>query len=447
MKMRFLPDLPIATQKEDVLGFTRFVESIRNAICHTGTPFVYGVLGDWGSGKTSILRLLQNRLIDDFNNRSFPFVPIWFNAWLYENEANIVYPLLYAIKRDFEQRVGSMTDRKEFRKNFLQVVITSALALTDLGLRVATKHFTGEALKLKDIEDHFKMAKEHPDQLEGVLNNWADEVTKLNEAFQMLLTTYARDLATIQNEFTEEDVKFVILIDDLDRCMPSTAIALLESIKNYLSVRNCIFVLGLNPKIIYQGIRLKYQGLEIEGREYLEKILNYSFQVPEPTPKQLVEFAKLRLNDLLLEDEKREQFRSCFEGFGEYLNSSRFSNPRKIKRILNRYLLFISRFETADEYREKYENRIVIQLIIIAEYFPNLFQLFLGSNRYDALYQLKDVLSGHIRVKDFDDRFGSSIGPLYSQLLQTGALCDFTGIDNNTFLQVAREVFHISQSL
>src|SRR5580704_16123143 len=104
MKMRFLPDEPIVSYDEDLLNSREFVELIRMATYNTEAPFVYGVLGDWGTGKTSILRLLEHQFNLDLHAPQlgrFPFVPIWFNAWEYENETNVVYPLLYAIKQDY----------------------------------------------------------------------------------------------------------------------------------------------------------------------------------------------------------------------------------------------------------------------------------------------------------------------------------------------------------
>ena len=121
---------------------------------------------------------------------------------------------------------------REFKKSFLQVVATRALALTDLGLRVATKHLTGEALKLEDIDKQLKAVEENPGGLEGILNKWADNVSELRGAFETLLDVYASEI----NKNAKDEVRFVILIDDLDRCLPDTAIAILEGIKNHLTV-------------------------------------------------------------------------------------------------------------------------------------------------------------------------------------------------------------------
>jgi hypothetical protein len=424
MRMRFLPDEPIEDGLQDLLGFRDFVELIQSSIYNTEAPFVYGVLGDWGSGKTSILKLLKRRLEQDLENNAQAFVPVWFNAWQYENEANIVYPLLYAIKHDYGERIGPLDEAKEFGKRFFQVVATSALAVTDMGLRVATKYLTGEALKLKDLSEHLAAVQEHPGELERLLGGWADQVANLHKAFEILLDTYATELAALHPEFVREDIRFVILVDDLDRCLPDTTIAVLESIKNYLAVPNCVFVLGLNPGIIYQGIRIKYRGLEVDGRAYLEKILNYSFYIPEPALARIAEFAADQLEALVLDDAERERYGWLFKGFGQALQDCHFTNPRKIKRILNRYLLFLSKYEE----RFKAYNANIVRLIVLAEYFPRVFQLFL---EHPTAVQTITARLGKVGELDFDiegfeKEYGVAIAADYPQLSRMGKLFDLS---------------------
>jgi hypothetical protein len=78
-------------------------------------------------------------------------------------------------------------------------------------------------------------------------------------------------------------------------------IALLEWIRNFLAVDGCMFVLALNPHVVNQGIKTKYNNLDVDGRECLEKILNYPFYVPEAGEKDLEEFARQSLTRLLAE--------------------------------------------------------------------------------------------------------------------------------------------------
>jgi signal recognition particle GTPase len=58
MKFRFVADEPIDRDDLDDLGFSPFVARIYAALADTATPFVYGLLGPWGSGKTSVQKLL-----------------------------------------------------------------------------------------------------------------------------------------------------------------------------------------------------------------------------------------------------------------------------------------------------------------------------------------------------------------------------------------------------
>lgn len=409
MKMRFLPDKPIETWVQDQFKLGGFVDQIRIAVEYTETPFVFGVLGDWGTGKTSVLNLLKDSFNTVKSDKTY-FVPIWFNAWHYENEASIIYPLLYAIKKDYEKRVVVFNTAKDFGKGFLKVVAASTLAVTDVGMRMASKKLIGEAITLEDLKGHVNDVLDRPSEVEKVLNDWADQITTLNEAYQSLIDSYATDLG-IKENIDKENIRFVILIDDLDRCLPQTAVTVLENIKNFLAAEKCVYVFGLNPKVVYQGIRAKYQGLEIDGREYLEKILNYSFYVPKASVDDVYSFAVNSLKALLPVSE-RALHQKRFDAFGSVLKEARFSNPRKVKRIFNHYLLFLDRYTSE---LDKYYMDNIVKLIILAEYFPNVF-LALGND--SSRRRLVSIGASEFKLKEFEDMFGISLENSYRQLVK-----------------------------
>ncbi|MBO9308530.1 MAG: hypothetical protein J7551_01970 [Chloroflexi bacterium] len=255
--MRFIADEPISNSSEDLFQFSQFVDLIESAVRATEAPFVYGVLGDWGTGKTSVLRLLEARFRDERGAiRRFPdgkeiFVPIWFDAWKYENEAHIVYPLLYAIKQQYERDVPR--DRKDaIKAAFQTVVATSLLAVGQVGLRALLKSLTGGAVNPRLLEESLKQVREAQEstlnEVDAVLSGWTDSVSNFASAFSELLSTYATELV---GRADAHRVRFLILVDDLDRCLPETTIGILESIKHHLSVPNCIFVLAINGRVIY----------------------------------------------------------------------------------------------------------------------------------------------------------------------------------------------------
>lgn len=433
MKMRFLPDTPIKSVTDDVLEFGPFVELIEQSLKNTEPPFVYGIVGDWGTGKTSILQMLREKLTIGLDRQRI-FIPIWFNAWKYENETNIIYPLLFAIKTQYEQ---DLKDRatETFKKNFTQIVATSVLAVSDIGLKATTKYLTGQGMGVSDLHEYLETVQSHPDKVEQAFTGWANEVNKLEKAFRDLLNTYAKDMANA-TQVSPDIIRFVILIDDLDRCLPETTIAILEGIKNYLAVdpeniqdelnacNRSIFILALNAKVVYQGIKAKYKGLDIDGREYLEKILNYSFYIPEPALDRVKIFATQRLNDLLVDNQDRGQLEVYLAEFGQVLEASKFNNPRKIKRILNRYLLFLSRYESHIK-TKSFNLASVVRLIVLAEYYPVLFNLLYSNAKPQDVI---DNIHHHTRYTSLGETYDLAIPTTYPPLFSLKALFELKSL-------------------
>ncbi|MCE7948748.1 MAG: hypothetical protein DYG88_15095 [Chloroflexi bacterium CFX4] len=444
--MRFIADAPIAHPDHDLFDFKGFVDLIENAVRGTQTPFVYGVLGDWGTGKTSVLRLLEARFRATDNKHEIMrlpdgkeiFVPIWFDAWKYENEANIVYPLLHVIKQQYERDVPQ-EKRSNIQAAFQTVVVTSVLALGQVGLKALLKTLTGGAVDLKTLEDSLKQVRENQRKaandgaLAAVLSDWADSVGKFADAFEDLLQTYAKEIV---GEADAERVRFLILVDDLDRCLPDTTISILESIKHHLSVPKCIFVLALNGRVVYQAIRRKYGGEGIDGREYLEKILNYAFYVPEiDLDKKTMDHFVQKQRFVLVgqTDYKRE-----FDDLSTALAESKFNNPRRIKRILNRYLIYLQRRQ-ADVHLPN-----TIRLLLIAEYFPLLFQLYMRLGK-QASERISELLNGKTAVRDFEATYGISIEQIVPQMRYMEKLFDLPTQNEQVFNKQIREIFEITR--
>ncbi|HEX6903296.1 MAG TPA: P-loop NTPase fold protein [Thermoanaerobaculia bacterium] len=437
MRMRFLPDEPIQKHEADLLGLGEFVQLIQMAVEDTTPPFVFGLLGDWGTGKTSILHLLA----DSFAPR---FVSIRFNAWLYENEANVVYPLLHAIKKSYEENVPQRVQEENFLRSFTRVASSVAVSLADLGLRVVTKKTTGESLSLKDIAENIERVEAEEDEpIEKILGKWVDEVNNLQSAFQQLLEVYTQEYSQ-SRQIPASEIRFVLLIDDLDRCLPESALSLLERIKNFLAVPPCIYVFALNPRTVYRGIQIKYQGLEIDGREYLEKILSYSFYVPPPAPQKVAAFASSRLAELIAETDNKNRFEPHFATFGETLERCGFLNPRKIKRILNRFLLFLSRYEVE---LAKFDLSNVVRLLILAEYYPELFRFTIEGG--PALADLRALNNEEFKVKAFEEKTGVSLGSIYLELRRMHALFNLTdplpAEEKCSLAEQAKKVFSIAR--
>jgi KAP family P-loop domain len=211
-----------------------------------------------------------------------------------------------------------------------------------------------------------------------------------------------------------EDVRFAILVDDLDRSVPETTLAVLENIRQFLAVRRSIFMLALNAHIVSEVFPAKHGVPPDDGRAYLERILDFTFSVPEPAPERVRPFARER-RETLLEDSdpaQRPALQRGFDDFGQVLENCRVSNPRKIKRILNRYLLFL------DGLVEQLERCCLpnfVRLLTLAEYEPALLEAFLPDSEKTRL-ELMKVGTPEFSIPAFEAAYGVHMRVTFPQL-------------------------------
>src|SRR5690349_4131490 len=81
----------------DALHFERYVEPLTQIISNdiTDTPFTVGVFGRWGSGKTTLMHMIEAALETKAATSAREYTVVWFNPWLYQSEENLIVPLLH----------------------------------------------------------------------------------------------------------------------------------------------------------------------------------------------------------------------------------------------------------------------------------------------------------------------------------------------------------------
>ena len=84
-KFKIIPDGPITDfKKPSSLDFNKYSKSLANIIKNSPPTFSVGVFGGWGTGKTTLMRMIKDELSKDHN-----ILPVWFNAWRYEREEHL----------------------------------------------------------------------------------------------------------------------------------------------------------------------------------------------------------------------------------------------------------------------------------------------------------------------------------------------------------------------
>lgn len=297
----------------DYLNFGYMVNLVANIATNRDlSPSTIGLYGDWGSGKSSLMKLVQKKIEekypkDEKKKDTVKTLCIEFNGWLFEGYEDTKTSLCGAI-------LDALADKKRFSKEVtdyakelikkidvnkilgkgvkygLDLFLSGGIGiLTDLSLSslLSTIKSNAGEVQAKDIEEILSMLKKN-DKTRTEIKNFRNE-------FKDLL-----------NKSKVENV--VVFIDELDRCLPDTVLEVFEAMRLFLFVEGMSFVIGADERLIQYSIKSKYKevpgnNLDI-GKEYLEKVIQYSLYIPQLTRAEVNQYLACLLLKQTLSDEK-----------------------------------------------------------------------------------------------------------------------------------------------
>ena len=330
-----VPDVPIATSDDDASGLNvaDYANALAKFIEATETPMTIGVQGDWGSGKTSLLNLVQAII-----REKFPIV--WINTWQYsqaEDSKGLPLAVLFGIIHQLRQTVG-----EQKRKDLFEKGLKAALNVAGKFLESQTGLEVSGALEADQIETIFKRF---------------DAVTQLKEEFAEMVRATAESSKVPGN-------RVVVFIDDLDRIQPARAIEILEIFKVFLDVPNIVFVLAVDYAVVMKGLKEKFgvSAEELGGRSFFDKIIQVPFQMPHHSGEKVQTYIKS------LFDRVRAQWDDAdIKRIVEILEQTTGTNPRTIKRLVNILnLLLIVLDEEKHTFDDAVANKAMIVLGLVA---------------------------------------------------------------------------------
>ena len=312
----------------DALDRGPLIREVGEAIAHCTPPQVFGVHGDWGLGKTSFLHQVQWYLTGDCPQQSEEAVKmakknaagiepgrhkqtirtIWFDAWRYQNEEAPVVALLHEMRAQLSS--PSLT-----RSKIAPVVMRGALL---------------------SIEDLTKKIGFQYSKFQQASREW--DVRNLATALPShTLREHLRDAINQLWPETEDgsaSPRLAVFIDDVDRCDTEAAYRLLEGLKIYLNLENCVFVLAMNQDVIESAIGSRMRGaaddsaVKARAGAYLEKLCQNVWRLP--AVRQPHELLRTLLRKTVPDDDIRRWVRRAVRD-----QRCLPPNPRRIKGLAN----------------------------------------------------------------------------------------------------------------
>jgi energy-coupling factor transporter ATP-binding protein EcfA2 len=350
--MKLLSDNPAS---DDTLGLGNTADLLSQVVLTADPPFTLGLFGEWGSGKTTLMRMVEGRI--RASNRK----TVWFNAWKYDGKEIIWNALIQAIfysMRD-DPEVKGEKDKEAFRSK----VGHAAISLAKYAAKVGTRFIPGGIVKEEDV-----------DKIVDTLS--ASNATSDDFEFINKFESHFDDLV---REFTGGKGALTIFIDDLDRCLPDNAIAILEAVKLYLDRASCVFVIGAEVGIIQEGITLRYgANSKLSARDYIEKIVQLPFMMRGIQSRNALSLLAINndMNEFVENDLAKLMIAEATS-----------NNPRRLKRYVNTLLVL----EALTGALDLQQRLILSKILLIQMRFPDLYYELLRDE--DVAYRLSKILS------------------------------------------------------
>jgi predicted KAP-like P-loop ATPase len=278
-----------------------------------GAPISVGISGGWGAGKTSLVRMVEARLRMAANPDENTYVVVTFNPWLYQDFEGARSALLQLVGDEVLRLAAKSEPLAKKAKRLLKRI--NLLRVAQLGGEAAATLYTGipfgsmgkAVLKVGEFLGISEQGEDADAGDKKDKDDKKDDDDIIRQAEPISLPNEIQAFRDALEELLEElTVTLVVFVDDLDRCLPKTAISTLESIRLLLFLKRSAFVIAADNDFIRGAVQVHFEGTGIStdvATNYFDKLI----QVPLHVPRLGVNEAKAYLALLLME-------RACREG-------------------------------------------------------------------------------------------------------------------------------------
>ncbi len=393
--MSYVADKPIEKADEDLLGRSDFAKQFGKSICEYDSKdgLVIGLYGKWGSGKTSIInmaiseipvveaqkienekwysrvykrikKIFTSQKAEEENQNHNPIV-IKFSPWNYSDKNNLISLFFNELKNklgvakgeDNKEKIGKAISQYSDIIDVLSFIPVAGPAIAPI-LKTISKSKGAELM----------------------------ETPSLNEAKEKLCKAL--------EDFNH---KIIVFIDDIDRLTTPQIKDIFQLVKQVGDFPNIIYVLTMDREIVCNALS-EYHN--IDGDEYLKKIVQVSFEVPEIDKTTVHQILRDRLNDIVHKNKDEEEFENnkYFETVLENCVNPYVNNIRDVNRLLNAF-----RFKYGALWKEtSFVDLLAITAIEIFE--PKLYRWIIDNRNFICRGTINDSLHRSTDKSDYIKR-------------------------------------------
>ena len=402
-----IPDKPLDADKRNEVKFGHELisKTLEQIIDRTITPFSIGLYGGWGSGKTTIVDLLKDDL--NANNK---VKTIYIDLWKFENDSlrrqiilktaeELDPSLVKSLKEKIYFSLSENKDKTTF--NWKRIVVSVLLFLIKIGVITLLVNIFIKNL-LTSLFTVF-ISKYAIEEITKGFNHF-DKSLFLNDVVM------TRDRLSEPEEFECEfkniikrssKEKIVFILDNLDRMSSEKAVEVLSTVKTFLEIPKCIFLVPCDEDAIKKHISSVYVanntrfGSNKYADEFLRKFFNSIIRIPKFENIELDEYTQDLLQQTNLTELKEENSNLLW-----LLTYSFRNNPREIKQFINNLVSAILLIN------KRIENGLIADKNILKDNLPFFAKILIIKQKYPKTYKEieNEILNFPTDWKDLEEQ-------------------------------------------
>lgn len=301
LKAGFFNDAPILTPEDDRFGIDRFAQALAQSFRGIEAPIgaTIALNGPWGSGKSSAVNLIRYHLKGDIEADKIEIID--FRCWWFRGEEALTLAFLQELNASLQKSLGDKV--KELIPR-LSKMLLQAGPVVGTAINLSTGSILGSLI--------------------GGSMDFAKRFFSEKESIEKLFQDLSKAL-------TEQDKRFLVLIDDIDRLAPNEALLIFRLVKSVGRLPNVMYLLVFERELAEKTVKEMYPS---EGPHFLEKIIQASFEVPLPARDDLNRAALSQIGTICGPPQDKDQLRRFmnifYDAISPYLN-----NPRDLTRLSN----------------------------------------------------------------------------------------------------------------
>ena len=251
---------------QDKIGREEIVDKICGLVgsLKKDKNFCLAINGAWGSGKSFVLGLIEEKL-----SKKQEYIIIKYDAWENTFYSDPLIAILSCVIDGIEEKLYLVERTEEKVKKAAK---TGVNTLAKLSTKIE---------KLKAVIEGIKtIIKDFHNPIDTAALGDFKSYQKLLKATKEILNEI-----TQAGEYREKQTKLVILVDEIDRCLPDEQLKILERLHHLFDVKNCTVIVAVNQICVVKTIQTIYG---VDGYEYLRKFFDFTFNLETSASEYLL---------------------------------------------------------------------------------------------------------------------------------------------------------------